>query len=211
MRTASAAVKQPAVLGSTPDAAGPQHVEDPAARRGVDAPQRHRGERRARGLHDGVEDVEARDPAGAEHEARAPGCGPAMTKSVGSPSIVSLPPPRSRSRRRRRADSVGAWATRCGARPRGCGPRRCRRATRTTSDTRSATVAPGATTRAAPFTTTCGSSGSLSRSAVTHGASMAPRSRAGARRAVTKRPGPNGAISAGGSSPGDDGGHGRRR
>ena len=63
-----------------------------------------------------------------------PGPGPRSRRARGGPSRrthVSLLPPRSRSPRRR-GPRAASSPTRCAARPRGCGPRRCRRARRTT-------------------------------------------------------------------------------
>ena len=91
VRTASAAVKQPGGVGEHAHPVGPEHVEDPAPRPRVDAPHGHGGQRRARGLHDGAEDVGARDAARCRGSAASPGSVPAIDE-VGRVVVHRQPP-----------------------------------------------------------------------------------------------------------------------
>ena len=196
-------------VGQDLDAPGPEHVEDAAARRGVDAAHGHGGQRRCP-----TPRRRRRGPRGSRcRRCRGRGASrgrcPAMTKSsVASSTSAS-------GRRRHDLDHVARRQrrrrpTRCGARPRGCAPRRCRPATCTTTATDVGHRAcpelarPGRRT-GSPFTLRrrCGG--------VRPGACRSPTRPAwhlghGPARAGVgaKRPGPNGANSSGGSPPESD-------
>ena len=208
VRTASEAVKQPAVLGRT---------STPRARSTSRTPPRAAGSTR-RTATVANDEPEASMTASRTSGLEMPPVPMTRRESSTVPAITNAavvvhrqPPAAAVTISTTSRGTAASWPTRCAARRRGCAPLRSPRATGTTGDDVGHRRA-RARARPTPFTTIggivvgvggagCGLVGRRPVCSFTHLSSMALRSRAGARRAEANRPGPNGANSSGGSPP----------